>query len=141
MALSNVWIQTLTDGLLRADQVTGIAVHRTPALSGKPSRWLVDVVLPISAGSGTGDTWTTGSLHRTLTQTHDRPDQAPETLARLLAQLDAVNAAGIITPSLGADNRPGTAVDRIGDSADPVLFRFTPFPAAQPGRLDDPEFQ
>jgi hypothetical protein len=34
-------VQTLGDGLVRADQVTGIDAHQTPALTGKPSRWLL----------------------------------------------------------------------------------------------------
>jgi hypothetical protein len=41
VSLSNVWVQTLGDGLVRADQVTGIDAHQTPALTGKPSRWLL----------------------------------------------------------------------------------------------------
>jgi len=52
VSLTNVWVQTQSDGLVRADQITGIDAHQTPALSGKPARWLLDVVLGSSIGSG-----------------------------------------------------------------------------------------
>jgi len=89
MALDNVWIRTLGDGLVRADQVTGIANHRTPSLSGKPGRWLLTVALPVPTGNGI--------LHRTVVQTDQEVPAAPGRLARLLAQLSAVETAGIIT--------------------------------------------
>ena len=38
MSLTMVWSQTLSDGLVRADQVVGINVHQTPALTGKAWR-------------------------------------------------------------------------------------------------------
>lgn len=57
MSLSKVWVQTQSDGLVRADHVVGIDAHQTPALSGKPSRWLLDVVLPTSIGTGTREGW------------------------------------------------------------------------------------
>jgi hypothetical protein len=76
------------DGLVRADQVTGIDAHQTPALTGKPSRWLLDVVLPVSIGSGHREGWGVTVLHRTLIQTSADPGNAAAALARLLAQLD-----------------------------------------------------
>ncbi|WP_300011754.1 hypothetical protein [Pseudonocardia sp.] len=36
MSLTNVWVQTQADGLVRADQVVGIDAHQTPALSLDP---------------------------------------------------------------------------------------------------------
>ena len=48
MSLTNVWVQTQGDGLVRADQIVGIEAHQTPALAGKPARWLFDVVLASS---------------------------------------------------------------------------------------------
>ncbi|WP_433295993.1 hypothetical protein ACQPZQ_14850 [Pseudonocardia sp. CA-142604] len=53
MGLTNVWLQTAADGRVRTDQVTGIGAHQAPAPSGKPSRWLLDVVVPVSTGNGT----------------------------------------------------------------------------------------
>jgi len=41
MSLTTVWVQTQGDGLVRADQIIGIDAHQTPALSGKPARWLL----------------------------------------------------------------------------------------------------
>ena len=35
MSMTRVWLQTLADGLVRADQVVGIDIHQTPALTGK----------------------------------------------------------------------------------------------------------
>jgi hypothetical protein len=58
----SMWLQTLGDGLVRADQVARINAHQTPALSGKPSHWLLDVVLPAQVGSGTGGAWRIKSL-------------------------------------------------------------------------------
>jgi hypothetical protein len=70
VGLSNVWMQTAADGLVRADQVIGIEAHQTPALTGKPSRWLLDVVLPVAIGSGTREGWGVTVLHRTPPITH-----------------------------------------------------------------------
>ena len=126
MSLNNVWIETLGDGLIRADQIIGIDTHPTPAIAGKPSRWLLDIVLPTTTGSGVPDTWAIRALHRTLVQTQHPATQAPAHLARLLAQLDAVSSAGIIT----------TTVDT-GDKTDPrsvsVRFQFVPFAPAETG--------
>jgi hypothetical protein len=103
MGLDKVWISTLSDGLLRADQVVGLTAHATPSLPGKAPRWLLDVTLAVAAGSGAGGSgWDIGILHRTLVQTSDEPIGAPEALARLLAQLDRPDTAGIITPSANA---------------------------------------
>lgn len=101
MSLTNVWVQTAADGLVRADQVVGIGAHQTPTLSGKPARWLLDVVLPVSIGSGcTRDGWAITAVHRTLIQTAEDPTgDTPLALARLLAQLDLGNAAGVIPTS------------------------------------------
>jgi hypothetical protein len=37
MELTNVWLRTLGDGLIRADQIVGALTHRTPAVAGKPA--------------------------------------------------------------------------------------------------------
>ena len=73
VSLTNVWVQTAADGLVRADQIVGIDAHQTPALSGKPARWLLDVVLTASIGSGTRDGWAVTAVHRTLIQTAEDP--------------------------------------------------------------------
>ena len=66
MSLTSVWLQTLGDGLVRADQVVGVDVHQTPALTGKASHWLLDVVLPTPIGSGARGEWDITIVHRTL---------------------------------------------------------------------------
>ena len=147
MGLSRVWLQTLGDGLVRADQITGIDAHQTPALTGKPARWLLDVVLAVPIGSGHRDGWTVTALHRTVIQTGNDPSPAAPALARLLAQLDVINAAGIISASLVTDRgRPrrrwegrrrtedGTAV------AGGVRLRFAPFAEPAPGRHTGAEY-
>jgi hypothetical protein len=50
VGLARVWIETLDDGLVRADQVVEVLAHQTAAFAGKPARWLVDVVIPVSQG-------------------------------------------------------------------------------------------
>jgi hypothetical protein len=87
MSLSNVWLQTQGDGLVRADQVVGIDAHQTPALTGKPGRWLLDIVLATPVGSGQRGDWGIDALHRTLVQASQPPEDAPAELARLLSQL------------------------------------------------------
>jgi hypothetical protein len=83
VSLTNVWVQTQGDGLVRADQIVGIEAHQTPALAGKPARWLFDVVLTSSIGSGTREGWGVTVLHRTLIQTGEDPGDAPaETAGR-----------------------------------------------------------
>jgi hypothetical protein len=94
VSLNSVWMQTAVDGLVRADQIIGIEAHQTPALTGKPARWLLDVVLPVTIGSGTREGWGASVLHRTLIQTADNPGPAAAALARLLAQLDLVSSTG-----------------------------------------------
>ena len=134
VGLSNVWLQTAADGLVRADQVTGIEAHQTPALTGKPSRWLLDVVLPVGIGSGTREGWGVSVLHRTLIQTADDPGPAATALARLLAQLDLVSATGVITTSR-ADTRATAARRRAtgrGVRADPVPLHPLPQPRPRP---------
>lgn len=145
MSLTNVWLQTLGDGLVRADQVTGIDAHQTPALSGKRSHWLLDVVLPSSTGSGARGDWGIGVLHRTLVQTPQSPGDAPTALARLLAQLDVVSAAGVVVISRGddgADRRESGADEALAasSSSSPVRFRFIPFESPPPGRHTGAEY-
>ena len=142
MGLTNVWLQTLADGLVRADQVTGVGAHQTPALSGKRSHWLLDVVLPSPTGSGSRGDWVVSVLHRTLVQTPQHPGEAPVALARLLAQLDAVSAAGVIVTSRernGAD-RPGPGADETAEGTSAVRFRFVPFETPPPGRHTGAEY-
>jgi hypothetical protein len=147
VGLTNVWLQTLSDGLVRADQITAIDAHQTPALTGKPSRWLLDVVLPTPTGSGTRGDWVISASHRTLIQTPHDPGDAPAALARLLAQLDAVNATGIITatreePRTGTSTagRTGTEADPASTAGSTVRFRFTPFPDPPPGHHTGAEY-
>jgi hypothetical protein len=144
MALTNVWLRTLADGLVRADQVVGVYAHPTPAGAGKPSHWLLDVVVPTNTGAGQNDSWVVGALHRTVIQTDQEPVDAGENLVRLLAQLDVINASGTVTASVGAAGaRPSatevpTGVDN--GAITTVRFRFTPFRATEPGRNYDPEY-
>lgn len=147
MSLTTVWIQTRADGLVRADQITGIEAHQTPALAGKPSHWLLAVVLPTVTGSGAhtpGPGWSVGPVHRTVIQTPDDPGDAPAALARLLAQLDPLSAAGVITAEItgtraadtgrdGEDTREGATVVA---SASRVRFAFQPFPRPPAARHD-----
>lgn len=117
MGLAGIWIRTLSDGLIRADQVIGIGNHPTPVLPGKPARWLLTVSLAVPAPSGDG------SLHRTLVQSGREARQAPDELAGLLARLAASDATGVLTPRV------------CGPGRDDVRFEFTPFgdePAAEP---------
>lgn len=131
MGLTNVWLETLADGLLRADQITGINARRTPEITGKPPHWLLHVVLPAPIGSGTRDDWSVEMLHRTLLQTPDHPGDAPAELARLLSQLDMTNAAGIVSVVVGGPEGNGTKS---------VRFRFTPFSSPLPGEGTDAEY-
>ncbi|PXY19398.1 hypothetical protein [Prauserella muralis] len=115
MGLDRIWIRTLSDGLVRADQVIGISNHRTPALSGKPGRWLVTASLAVPAGSGTAEGWDMTNLHRTLVQADQEPRQAPEELARLLARLSTMDVAGVVVPVV------------YGPGRSEVRFDFAPF--------------
>jgi hypothetical protein len=142
VSLGNVWVQTSGDGLVRADQVVGIEAHQTPALSGKPARWLLDVILPVGVGSGTREGWGVTVLHRTLIQTADDPGAAAAALARLLAQLDLVSATGVIT-ACRADTpvvQAGPAGEQLMAGSGPVRFRFTPFASPDPGRHTGAEY-
>jgi hypothetical protein len=138
VSLTNVWLQTHSDGLVRADQVVGLDVHQTPALPGKAPHWLLDVVLPASIGSGAHGEWDVTVLHRTLAQTGEQPGDAAAVLARMLADLDAVDAAGIITTSR---RRAGAGHVDPEPAAVSVQFRFVPFPSSEPqpdGELASP---
>ncbi|MHA6793188.1 hypothetical protein ACVGVM_06660 [Pseudonocardia bannensis] len=118
MVLTHLWIQTQHDGLLRADQIVGIDSHPTPELAGKPSHWLLDIVVALPAGSGGPGGWEITSLHRTVVQTPAQPSGAPLALARLLAELDATDTAGVLKAA--ADRTPG-------GSGGHVLFTVEPF--------------
>jgi hypothetical protein len=133
VSLTNVWVQTAADGLVRADQVVGVDAHQTPALPGKPARWLLDVVLPTSIGSGGREGWAVSALHRTLIQTSHDPGDAPTALARLLAQLDLVSAAGVIVTSRADEDRGDVGTDMVA-GAGRVRFRFVPFAGPGPGQ-------
>jgi hypothetical protein len=135
VSLTNVWLQTQGDGLVRADRVVGIDVHPTPELTGKRAHWLIDVVLPSSIGGGSRGDWDVTVLHRTLVQTSHQPGDAATALARLLAQLDAINAAGVITTTAPR------AADHAGDGGDGcVRFRFVPFSSPPPGHHTGAEY-
>lgn len=120
MALDKVWVRTLVDGLIRADQIVGLTSHSTPALSGKPARWLLDVTVAVPTGSGHADSWAVGMLHRTLIQTSTEPVGAPEALARILAELHESDSAGIIN-TLPADLPAGAG------NVSGVRFSFTSY--------------
>jgi hypothetical protein len=151
VSLTNVWLQTWGDGVVRADQVIGIDGHQTPALTGKPAHWLLDVVLPASTGNGTRGDWTVTALHRTLVQTSQQPGDAATVLARLLAQLDTINAAGVITTTshhrgagvAAAPERVGIAgvdEEQVAPGSGSVRFRFLPFPSPPPGHHTGAEY-
>jgi hypothetical protein len=128
VSVANVWLQMLDGSLVRADQVTEITLHQTPEFAGKPSRWLLDVAVAVPVGSGDPDGWRTGPLHRTLAQTDRCPREAPVALARLLAELDAADAAGLVradTSRLHAAPHPERTV-----AAGDVHFGFTAFAGA-----------
>ncbi|MET8851269.1 hypothetical protein [Amycolatopsis sp. NPDC004625] len=114
MGLTTVWLATLSDGLLRADQVIGLTAHTTPAPTGKPPRWLLDATTRTATSSGSPDE---GVLHHTLIQTPAEPVGAPEALARLLARLDRENAAGVIAAVVDSGTRTPSV----------VRFPFRPF--------------
>lgn len=118
MGLDKVWIRTLSDGLLRADQIIGLTAHATPSIPGKSPRWLLDVTVAVPAGSGNNSGWDVGILHRTLMQTPTEPVEAPEVLAALLARLAGSGAEGIITP----------VATRASGAAGIIRFDFRAFP-------------
>jgi len=139
VTLTKVWLQTPADELIRADLVTGIQTHRTPAKAGQASHWLLDVVL-LPAGSVQPDGSTITPLHRTLAHTADKPGDAPQHLARLLAQLDATLAAGIITTSICPEPASSSSTARSDTSTTTVRFRFAPFTEGQAGHEYDSEY-
>jgi hypothetical protein len=144
MSLTSVWVQTQGDGLVRADEIVGIDAHQTPALAGKPARWLLDVVLASSIGSGTREDWGVTVLHRTLIQTSEDPAEAPVALARLLSQLDLVSAAGIVSTGREKPSAPTiegvSDVDALVARASRVRFRFVPFPSPAAGHHTGAEY-
>jgi len=140
MGLSRVWLQTLGDGLVRADQITGIDAHQTPALTGKPARWLLDVVLAVPIGSGRREEWTVTALHRTVIQAGHDPSAAAPALARLLAQLDVINAAGIITAAPADRGGDAPKAEDGSAVAGGVRLRFAPFAEPAPGRHTGSEY-
>ena len=139
MSLFSVWLETQGDGLVRADQVVGIEAHQTPALMGKPARWLLDVVLASAVGSGQQGEWGLNVLHRTLMQTPESPGDAPAVLARLLAQLDATSAAGVIKVRRHGTSE-GAGADDIEVGSSVVRFRFEPFTSPPPGHHTGAEY-
>jgi hypothetical protein len=138
MSLEHVWLQMCDGGLVRADRISEIVVRPTPAVSGGTPRWLVDVVVPTPAGAGDRHGWRTGSLHRTLAQSPVEPREAPLDLARLLAQLDPLDTAGVVTTRVDAP--AGSRADRDPGrdaGAAPVRFLFSSFRAAAPADARD----
>jgi hypothetical protein len=142
VSLTNVWVQTHADGLVRADQVIGIEAHITAGLRGVPSHWLLDVVLTTSVGSGAREGWKVTALHRTLAQTVFPPKGASLALARLLAQLDGISAVGVVSVEKeDSDATAGPTPEGPITSAGGIRFRFVPFPPpAPPSRRDDIEY-
>ena len=136
MSLTNVWVQTGSDGLVRADQVVGIEAHSTAGLRDTQSHWLLDVVLTTSVGSGFREGWTVTALHRTLAQTAVAPEGASIALARLLAQLDTVSAAGVIN----VEKVDSGTSDTLSTSAGSIRFQFVPFQAPVPDVRTDAEY-
>lgn len=96
MGLESIWVTTLNDGLIRADHIVGIESHQTPELPGKRPRWLLDVTLAVSVGSGMKEGWEVIQLHRTLAQTDTYPERAAEELARTFDRLRRQNASGVV---------------------------------------------
>lgn len=149
MSLTNVWLHTLDEEMIRADQIVGIHTHHTPALVGKPSCWLLNVVVSTPLGNGRPDGRAFSALHRTLIHTPRTPTDAPAALARLLAQLAAIHATGVITTTLatpdpttsnGDTSAASDTVDIQTAVSTPVRFRFTPFPALGLGHHTGPEY-
>lgn len=117
VGLTKVWIRTLSDGLLRADQVTGVSCHSTPAIAGNSAHWLLTASVAVPAGSGNRDGWDIADLHRTLAQVGREAPDAPDEFVRTLAELSDADVAGIISPVIGGEDRSE------------VRFEFTPFKA------------
>lgn len=145
VSLTNVWLRTLDDEIIRADQVVGIHSHYTPALVGKPAFWLFDVFLLTPLGNGRPDGRGISALHRTLIQTPHAPTGAPAALARLLAQLDAIHATGVITTTIAtvapatSDTRPSrTAPTCRSPPPPPSASGSSPSPPSESATTPDP---
>ena len=136
VSLTNVWVQTPSDGLVRADHVIGIEAHTTAGLRDTASHWLLDIVLATSVGSGYREGWNVTALHRTLAQTAVAPTGASVALARLLAQLDTIDAAGVINVEK-ADSEKN---DAFTTNAGSIRFRFVPFQAPVRDDRTDAEY-
>jgi hypothetical protein len=136
VSLGNVWVQTHSDGLVRADHVIGIEAHTTAGLRDTPSHWLLDIVLATSVGSGYREGWNVTALHRTLVQTAAAPEGASVVLARLLAQLDRIDAAGVIT----IEKVDTEKNDAFSASAGSIRFQFVPFQASVRDDRTDAEY-
>jgi hypothetical protein len=95
VSLTSVWMQTAPDGLVRTDQVIGIEAHQTPALTGKPARWLLDVVLPVPIGSGTrqGHAGFRAAV-AVVAATRHGPDRDPELVRDRHDGLDCATESG-----------------------------------------------
>ena len=107
--------QTLIDGLVCVGQVVGIDATRPPPLTGKPTYWVdrrgaayVDRQRSARRGNLT-------ILHRNLIQTWQQPRSVGPVLRWLLVQLDAINAAGIVT-TRGPTAVPETPDERVSAS-------------------------
>jgi hypothetical protein len=100
---------------------------------------LLDVVLAASTSSGLSDSWILGPLHRTLIQTDHEPRDAPGQLVRLLAQLDATNAVGVVTVTPG-EPEPDHDTSPARRGFPSVRLRYTPFPATEAGRHYDARY-
>lgn len=125
MGLERVWIETLDDGLVRADHVVEVLAHQTASFAGKPARWLVDVVTATNQGAGSVQGWNLAASHRTLIQTDSPPRGAAQRLTQLLAALHTADTAGIVTAHRIPD-------DPAAGEAALVDFRFALF-APPPG--------
>jgi hypothetical protein len=143
VSLTNVWLQTPADGLVRADQVISIEAHPTAGLGGTHSHWLLDVVLTTSVGSGVREGWNVTAMHRTLAQTEVAPGGASVALARLLAELDWISAAGVVNVEKAgkAGKADGQDPDEaLTTSAGGIRFRFAPFRPPEPAPRPDAEY-
>jgi hypothetical protein len=138
MSLTNVWVETHSDGLVRADHVIGIEAHTTAGLRDTPSHWLLDVVLATSVGSGFREGWNVTALHRTLAQTARAPEGSSVALAQLLARLDVMSATGVI--SIEKANSEDHGSDALSTSAGGIRFRFQPFRTPVPDDRTDGEY-
>ncbi|GAA5124577.1 hypothetical protein [Pseudonocardia adelaidensis] len=138
MSLTNVWVQTHSDGLVRADQIIGIEAHPTAGVRDTPSHWLLDVVVAVPVGSGYREGWNVTALHRTLTQTAAAPQGASVALARLLAQLDVIGTAGVV--HIEKASAGGSDADALSSSSGGVRFRFEPFRGPVAGDRTDAEY-